>query len=97
MLKYVRVEGKIAINRYRILFFFFSSRRRHTRSKRDWSSDVCSSDLTFLSPPASTAPIGGAIGRGAAGAAGGFAGGGDGEASSCFRARRYPKTTKTMR
>src|SRR5699024_11939588 len=29
-------------------FFFFSSRRRHTRSKRDWSSDVCSSDLTFV-------------------------------------------------
>src|SRR5207249_7909978 len=28
-------------------FFFFSSRRRHTRSKRDWSSDVCSSDLFF--------------------------------------------------
>src|SRR5207249_5757005 len=27
------------------LYFFFSSRRRHTRSKRDWSSDVCSSDL----------------------------------------------------
>src|SRR5207249_6724583 len=26
-------------------FFFFSSRRRHTRSKRDWRSDVCSSDL----------------------------------------------------
>src|SRR6266536_5503456 len=26
-------------------FFFFSSRRRHTRSTRDWSSDVCSSDL----------------------------------------------------
>src|SRR5699024_3527340 len=26
--------------------FVFSSRRRHTRSKRDWSSDVCSSDLT---------------------------------------------------
>src|SRR5206468_9735871 len=26
-------------------FFFFSSRRRHTRSDRDWSSDVCSSDL----------------------------------------------------
>src|SRR5699024_11969907 len=25
--------------------FFFTSRRRHTRSKRDWSSDVCSSDL----------------------------------------------------
>src|SRR5699024_11826297 len=30
-----------------VLFFFFSSRRRHTRSKRDWSSDVCSSDLNF--------------------------------------------------
>src|SRR5699024_1883479 len=28
--------------------FFFSSRRRHTRSKRDWSSDVCSSDLYEL-------------------------------------------------
>src|SRR5690349_24889597 len=27
------------------VFFFFSSRRRHTRSLRDWSSDVCSSDL----------------------------------------------------
>ena len=26
-------------------FFFFSSRRRHTRLRRDWSSDVCSSDL----------------------------------------------------
>src|SRR5207248_7912865 len=29
-----------------IFFFFFSSRRRHTRSYGDWSSDVCSSDLT---------------------------------------------------
>src|SRR2546421_7646648 len=28
-----------------LVFFFFSSRRRHTRSDRDWSSDVCSSDL----------------------------------------------------
>src|SRR5256885_11378564 len=27
------------------LFFFFSSRRRHTRLQGDWSSDVCSSDL----------------------------------------------------
>src|SRR5690349_24396630 len=27
------------------MYFFFSSRRRHTRSLRDWSSDVCSSDL----------------------------------------------------
>ena len=30
------------------LIFFFSSRRRHTRSDRDWSSDVCSSDLCPL-------------------------------------------------
>src|SRR2546422_10259176 len=29
-----------------LFFFFFSSRRRHTRCSRDWSSDVCSSDLT---------------------------------------------------
>src|SRR2546429_2919266 len=31
--------------RYWSSFFFFSSRRRHTRCSRDWSSDVCSSDL----------------------------------------------------
>src|SRR5258707_8044033 len=29
-------------------FFFFSSRRRHTRYWRDWSSDVCSSDLDVV-------------------------------------------------
>src|SRR5947209_15946487 len=29
-----------------VFFFFFSSRRRHTRYWRDWSSDVCSSDLS---------------------------------------------------
>src|SRR5216684_8308683 len=31
--------------------FFFSSRRRHTRCSRDWSSDVCSSDLPYLVLP----------------------------------------------
>src|SRR3712207_7977583 len=31
-----------------ICFFFFSSRRRHTRYWRDWSSDVCSSDLAAI-------------------------------------------------
>src|SRR5689334_23950812 len=31
-------------------FFFFSSRRRHTRWNCDWSSDVCSSDLSKRSP-----------------------------------------------
>src|SRR5437867_10997506 len=30
------------------MFFFFSSRRRHTRSYGDWSSDVCSSDLVIF-------------------------------------------------
>src|SRR6478752_8938967 len=29
-------------------FFFFASRRRHTRCSRDWSSDVCSSDLFLV-------------------------------------------------
>src|SRR2546426_5728773 len=39
-------------------FFFFSSRRRHTRLQGDWSSDVCSSDLTWdtRSPCAWIAP-----------------------------------------
>src|SRR5438034_11468968 len=36
-----------------MLFFFFSSRRRHTRSLCDWSSDVCSSDLHLLQGRAS--------------------------------------------
>src|SRR5262245_66286307 len=31
------------------MFFFFSSRRRHTRCLSDWSSDVCSSDLLMIS------------------------------------------------
>src|SRR5256885_12932044 len=34
---------------YVFLFFFFSSRRRHTRLQGDWSSDVCSSDLGRVS------------------------------------------------
>src|SRR2546422_11499321 len=34
-----------SISSSRLLAFFFSSRRRHTRCSRDWSSDVCSSDL----------------------------------------------------
>src|SRR5690554_7550019 len=42
-----------------MLFFFFSSRRRHTRCGRDWSSDVCSSDLPCQSLP----PDGGSRGE----------------------------------
>src|SRR5256885_3661073 len=37
---------------YRVLHFFFSSRRRHTRLQGDWSSDVCSSDLSLRKIPA---------------------------------------------
>src|SRR6266496_3824553 len=36
---------------WNLFFFFFSSRRRHTRSLRDWSSDVCSSDLIAILLP----------------------------------------------
>src|SRR6266496_5441709 len=39
----IRVIGDLYI-----LVFFLSSRRRHTRSLRDWSSDVCSSDLRLV-------------------------------------------------
>src|SRR6266487_2632571 len=38
-----------------MLVFFFSSRRRHTRWTGDWSSDVCSSDLTPTATPGSVA------------------------------------------
>src|SRR2546427_1661722 len=37
-------------------FFFFSSRRRHTRFDCDWSSDVCSSDLTDCLQPGWAVP-----------------------------------------
>src|SRR3712207_6889479 len=39
-------------------FFFFSSRRRHTRYWRDWSSDVCSSDLVSAGGQSGAAPAG---------------------------------------
>src|SRR5437660_10558386 len=39
-----------------LCFFFFSSRRRHTRWPRDWSSDVCSSDLSAPAAPAPSEP-----------------------------------------
>src|SRR3712207_8791382 len=56
------------------LFFFFSSRRRHTRYWRDWSSDVCSSDLAHLDDGGEEAPGSGRSrgrGRGTAGQPGG--------------------------
>src|SRR5579884_2737737 len=42
------------MKRRNVLFFFFSSRRRHTRWPRDWSSDVCSSDLSGPGAPSPT-------------------------------------------
>src|SRR2546421_723746 len=45
-----------------ISFFFFSSRRRHTRSDRDWSSDVCSSDLKQLGATVADGPAAAARG-----------------------------------
>src|SRR5690606_41056390 len=38
--------------------FFFSSRRRHTRFSRDWSSDVCSSDLVAVGAAADLLDVG---------------------------------------
>src|SRR5690606_41088091 len=44
--------------RFLLVFcFFFSSRRRHTRFSRDWSSDVCSSDLSYTFPKAKTVSL----------------------------------------
>src|SRR5438105_1192777 len=61
-------------------FFFFSSRRRHTRSTRDWSSDVCSSDL-FLAR---------ALAVGAAGSVLGLAGSGVRSALGRLRVKEVP-------
>src|SRR6266566_9003147 len=41
-----------------LCFFFFSSRRRHTRLQGDWSSDVCSSDLARRAPRKETLALG---------------------------------------
>src|SRR5688572_19578751 len=45
----IRADGRITMGTLRwayLFIFFFSSRRRHTRFDCDWSSDVCSSDLS---------------------------------------------------
>src|ERR1035437_10580877 len=41
------LEGAGLVQGGFLFVFFFSSRRRHTRYWRDWSSDVCSSDLIY--------------------------------------------------
>ena len=43
--KIEQVDVKNSVEITENIFFFFSSRRRHTRLQGDWSSDVCSSDL----------------------------------------------------
>src|SRR5258707_9472459 len=45
VLELLRTVLELQLNWLNVIFFFFSSRRRHTRYWRDWSSDVCSSDL----------------------------------------------------
>ena len=44
----ISCDGGVVVFVFFFLVFFFSSRRRHTRCSRDWSSDVCSSDLMVL-------------------------------------------------
>src|SRR6266516_1681694 len=56
---------KVSICCFIVLVFFFSSRRRHTRSYGDWSSDVCSFDLVDPATSStwhSTSPSSGASG-----------------------------------
>src|SRR3712207_2667570 len=47
----------VSFLRFLIQFFFFSSRRRHTRYWRDWSSDMCSSDLKTKDFPGMKVPV----------------------------------------
>src|SRR5256886_7510056 len=49
---------------YYVILFFFSSRRRHTRFDCDWSSDVCSSDLSRVLERERDTPLEGRNGRG---------------------------------
>src|SRR3989337_4024045 len=49
-----KVRLLLAANWRLLIVVFFSSRRRHTICYRDWSSDVCSSDLMIRRPPRAT-------------------------------------------
>src|SRR5690606_39431680 len=51
----------LAVDLVFVVFFFFSSRRRHTRFSRDWSSDVCSSDLAAAPSSSFRRPQSGSI------------------------------------
>src|SRR5690554_3277737 len=59
ILTLVDESGETLVRSFRVLSgkgFFFSSRRRHTRCGRDWSSDVCSSDLRPPCPSSGCGP-----------------------------------------
>src|SRR2546429_5782667 len=76
-----------------ILCFFFSSRRRHTRCSRDWSSDVCSSDLEKRSVFRRLASaVCGTSERAHRGQVAGVA-----ECASFFRTTRYSSRVRTPR
>src|SRR5205814_7290079 len=45
------MECMLGVKLLQLIYFFFSSRRRHTRCLSDWSSDVCSSDLSSRPSP----------------------------------------------
>src|SRR5207245_8573013 len=60
--QYIKLDSSITQfghndRRFAAQFFFFSSRRRHTRCYRDWSSDVCSSDLAESKVTTSTVTV----------------------------------------
>src|SRR5258707_2211498 len=54
----IRQDRRLCVHFSYSVCFFFSSRRRHTRYWRDWSSDVCSSDLEIESEWRGAAPFG---------------------------------------
>src|SRR4030042_1727437 len=51
------MRNKCTVYSISTVIFFFSSRRRHTRCSRDWSSDVCSSDLDLVVVSIGEVPI----------------------------------------
>src|SRR5256884_5051430 len=51
MMLFLHLEVKPLMTLTTVLYFFFSRRSRHTRCSRDWSSDVCSSDLIISRAP----------------------------------------------
>src|SRR5256885_9771221 len=57
-LEFFHTQGRVMETSVNWVVFFFSSRRRHTRLQGDWSSDVCSSDLTLTELMSRKTPVG---------------------------------------